>query len=182
MGDYLNLGKTLRDMKKRLSMPDEIFGMQYDETCKDVDILITKYKQCNITQNQLNEQRNRYHPKIMSLTEERDRYKARAESSENKVKELEIKNKELCLIDWKGLFETRVILLQKTEIILKETIDKLLKALEILKEIESRKGINRDRARLFYYTQYYDRLKKALEGDTPTNGDTKNVKLYTKRS
>jgi 7-cyano-7-deazaguanine synthase in queuosine biosynthesis len=52
--------------------------------------------------------------------------------AEQTIQELEDKVKSLSLIDWKGLFETRVILLQKTEIRLKEAEARLDKALTTL--------------------------------------------------
>jgi len=55
--------------------------------------------------------------------------------AEQTIQELEAKIKRLSLIDWKGLFETRVILLQKTEIKLNDAASRLAKAQDTINTI-----------------------------------------------
>ena len=96
--------------------------------------------------------------------------------AEQTIQELEAKIKRLSLIDWKGLFETRVILLQKTEIKLNDAASRLAKAQDAFNHFpdsdadfnEPHEGMS-SVTRLYYgwakVEKWKDKMEKALGGD-----------------
>jgi len=104
----------------------------------------------------LKETRNRHHPEMLKLTEERDRYKAQTKKAEDEVKTLneawDKQNVELCT----------TINIQKLEIIkLKE---RLAKAQDIAKRIRNRQR-NSNLHDVWVTAKDFKELEKTLGGD-----------------
>lgn len=78
-------------------MGDVCDGCSDNEECM-VGVLRERVAKLTESNTILREQRNRHHPQIMTLTEERDRYKTRTEVAEEKLKNLEALCEEVMMV------------------------------------------------------------------------------------